>query len=357
MAAAHLPKAQTLPRLPKVAAETSFDALRAEGIRRVQALAGTRWTDYNLHDPGVTLLEAACFALTEEAYRVDFVVADHLSDEHDRIDWDRHGLLLPQQAFPCRPTTATDLRRALLDQLPVLDGVTLQTAPPGDASAASPAGVLHLLLDAGASSERHGLELAESQALELAVRQACAAQRNLGEDLGEVRVLCRLACQMCGEIAIGGSREPAEIVAELLESCTAYMASTVDFDSAGQAVESGQTLDRVFECPTTLRGIAQTHRLMRALEPTLFITDLIARVPVPARWPRPAARVRLPHRRRADGSATGNAPALAGVDLLAGPAHRPAPPGHGAGPADRRAVRPAGGAARAPTGPPRCPGA
>ena len=50
MAAATLPKAQTLPRLPKVAAETSFDALRADGIRRVQALAGTRWTDYNLHD-------------------------------------------------------------------------------------------------------------------------------------------------------------------------------------------------------------------------------------------------------------------------------------------------------------------
>jgi hypothetical protein len=279
MAAATLPEPPTLPRLPKVAAETSFDALRAEGIRRVQALAGTRWTDYNLHDPGVTLLEAACFALTEGAYRVDFPVADHLSDEHDRIAWARHGLLLPQQAFPCRPTTATDLRRSLLDRLPVLDGVTLLIAPPADADVASPAGVMHLLLDAGASRHELDLEQAVRQAhdLEQAVRQACAAQRNLGEDLGEVRSMCRLKCRLCGEISIGGSREPAEIVAELLESCGAYLASTMDFDGVAQALERGQTLDRVYEGPTTRRGIAQPHRLQRALESELFITDLVAR--------------------------------------------------------------------------------
>lgn len=270
MAAATLPKAQTLPRLPKVAAETSFDALRADGIRRVQALAGTRWTDYNLHDPGVTLLEAACFALTEGAYRVAFPVADHLSDEHDRIAWARHGMLLPQQAFPCRPTTATDLRRSLLDQLPALDGVTLQASTAAGADTDPPAGVLHLLLDADAGGREH--ELVQ------AVRQACAAQRNLGEDVGEVRLMRRHGCWLCGEISIGGSREPAEIVAELLESCSAYLASTVDFDSVTQALERGQTLDRVYEGPTTRRGIAQTHRLQRALEPTLFITDLIARV-------------------------------------------------------------------------------
>ena len=268
MSAAPTLGAQTLPRLPKVAGETSFDALRAEGIRRVQALAGTRWTDYNLHDPGVTLLEAACFALTELVYRADFPVADHFSDEHDRIDWPRHGMLLPQRAFPCRATTATDMRRALLDHLPVLDGVTLQTEPPVGTVAASPPGVMHLLLDA--DTDKHTLE-AE-------VRQACAAQRNLGEDLGEVRVMRRQFCSLCGEIEIGGSREPAEIVAELLESCSAYMASTVDFDSALQALERGQTMDQVFEGPTTQRGIAQPHRLKRALEPTLFITDLIARV-------------------------------------------------------------------------------
>lgn len=33
-----------------------FKGLREEGIRVAQTLSGGVWTDYNLHDPGVTLL-------------------------------------------------------------------------------------------------------------------------------------------------------------------------------------------------------------------------------------------------------------------------------------------------------------
>ncbi len=38
-----------------------FSSLRQEGIALVQALSGGTWTDYNLHDPGVTILEALCY--------------------------------------------------------------------------------------------------------------------------------------------------------------------------------------------------------------------------------------------------------------------------------------------------------
>ncbi|MEM6726783.1 MAG: hypothetical protein AAF598_22285, partial [Bacteroidota bacterium] len=46
--------------------------LRAEGIRLAQQLSGKIWTDYNHHDPGVTLLEQLCYALTDLGYRTDF---------------------------------------------------------------------------------------------------------------------------------------------------------------------------------------------------------------------------------------------------------------------------------------------
>lgn len=257
---------QTLPRLPKVAPDTAFEALRSQGIRQLQALAGEVWTDYNLHDPGVTLLEALCFALTELSYRADFDVADHLADAQDRIDWARHALHLPAQAFPCRPTTALDLRRWLLDQVPALEGVTLDSAPRHGV----PPGVMPLLLDAtdGAITAR----------LPAQVRRAAARKRNLGEELGEVRLLQRHRCQLLGEISIGGAREPAEIVAELHESCAAYVSAAVDFDAAGEALARGLPLDQVYEGPPTERGVAQPHRLERALQPTLFVADLIARV-------------------------------------------------------------------------------
>ena len=44
-----------------------FNGLRQRGIALLQDLSQGRWTDYNLHDPGVTLLELLCygFALSQ----------------------------------------------------------------------------------------------------------------------------------------------------------------------------------------------------------------------------------------------------------------------------------------------------
>ena len=37
-----------------------YALLRQEGIDLIARLAGKRWTDYNSHDPGITILEALC---------------------------------------------------------------------------------------------------------------------------------------------------------------------------------------------------------------------------------------------------------------------------------------------------------
>ena len=46
-----------------------YAQLRTEGLALVQELSGELWTDYNLHDPGVTLLEALCYVLTDLSSR------------------------------------------------------------------------------------------------------------------------------------------------------------------------------------------------------------------------------------------------------------------------------------------------
>ena len=57
------------------AAGPDFAALRTEGIRLLQELCGRSWTDYNLHDPGVTILEQLCYALTDLMYRAELRAA------------------------------------------------------------------------------------------------------------------------------------------------------------------------------------------------------------------------------------------------------------------------------------------
>ena len=54
----------------------NFDYLRKSGIELIQQLSGKSWTDLNLHDPGLTILEQLCFSITELAYRTDFPLQD-----------------------------------------------------------------------------------------------------------------------------------------------------------------------------------------------------------------------------------------------------------------------------------------
>ena len=53
--------------------DLDFDELLHKAIDRIQKLAGEelRWTDYNLHDPGLTLLEAILWAMSDLRYRTD----------------------------------------------------------------------------------------------------------------------------------------------------------------------------------------------------------------------------------------------------------------------------------------------
>ena len=56
-----------------------FDKLRTEGIGYLGTLSGKLWTDHNVHDPGITILEELCYALLDLGYRTNLPVEDILS--------------------------------------------------------------------------------------------------------------------------------------------------------------------------------------------------------------------------------------------------------------------------------------
>ncbi|NBQ69842.1 MAG: hypothetical protein EBU46_13880 [Nitrosomonadaceae bacterium] len=52
-----MPASEQIPRIRIDPDGLDFETLRKEAIGKVQELSGDIWTDYNLHDPGVTILE------------------------------------------------------------------------------------------------------------------------------------------------------------------------------------------------------------------------------------------------------------------------------------------------------------
>lgn len=95
-----------------------YATLRGRGLEHVQALAADTWTDHNVHDPGITILEAFCYAMTESGFRVQLDVADLLKSGEG------HSLpnLVPlHRLLPSSPVHQKDLRDVLLDHYLVGD--------------------------------------------------------------------------------------------------------------------------------------------------------------------------------------------------------------------------------------------
>src|ERR1700761_2098688 len=96
-------------------ANMNFAELRSAAISFLQQHNTALWTDYNYHDPGVTILEQVCFALTDLAFRTNFSMADLLQKQGSAINNAFPASLRLLNGFPVRKI---DLRKVILDSLP-----------------------------------------------------------------------------------------------------------------------------------------------------------------------------------------------------------------------------------------------
>lgn len=95
-----------------------FYRLRREGIGHIEHTGSAEWTDYNLHDPGITILELLAYTITELAYRTNLPIEDILASAAGATPDEPY----PDQTFysarsilTVNPTTADDFRRLLID--------------------------------------------------------------------------------------------------------------------------------------------------------------------------------------------------------------------------------------------------
>jgi|GEM_PF-5753207 len=229
-----------------------FHSLRLRGLEWAQTYAGEVWTDYNIHDPGVTLLEALAYGLTDLAYRVDFETADLLTGPGNSLDLAALGLLPPEEALPSRPATLEDWRAVILDVDPAIDNAWVDAQP-------DDAGRLRVGLQA------HGLtDQAARAALLARVWGAAQANRNAGEDVVAVGFVREIPCGLELAAEVERDREPAEIAADVLDRCDALLTAGVRAVPFEELRNEGQTLDRVFLGPLGDCGLFDRDQLRRS---------------------------------------------------------------------------------------------
>src|SRR5262245_55149177 len=110
---------KVLQKNPPLEAAADFYRLRREGIGFIAQMGSRKWTDSNVHDPGITILEAFSYAITDLAYRLGWDIEDILTPKVPSADPLQP---YPNQAFPTareiltvNPVTPNDFRRLLID--------------------------------------------------------------------------------------------------------------------------------------------------------------------------------------------------------------------------------------------------
>jgi hypothetical protein len=110
---------RTVPKNPALEPAEDFYRLRREGIGFIEQMGSRLWTDYNVHDPGITILEAACYGITDLAYRIAWKIEDILSPQVPSTDllqpYPNQAFFTARNILTINPTTSDDFRRLLID--------------------------------------------------------------------------------------------------------------------------------------------------------------------------------------------------------------------------------------------------
>jgi len=91
----------------------NYDFLRKEGLKYIEKLGNTFWTDYNAHDPGITILEALSYVITELGYRTDFETKDLLTNKNGKIL--NGSFFTAREIMTNAALTELDYRKILID--------------------------------------------------------------------------------------------------------------------------------------------------------------------------------------------------------------------------------------------------
>ncbi|MCB0588823.1 MAG: hypothetical protein KDD06_26275, partial [Phaeodactylibacter sp.] len=265
---------------PRFAGLLSYDELRKQGLEYIAEFSGKIWTDHNTHDPGITILELLCYALTDLGYRTrlnieEIVAPGSKTEEEDNF-------FTPEEILTVNPLTITDYRKMLVDIAGVRNAwvvpatkqeVPLYTGCDIDSLSFSPQGTggldcelvtveeisrevvlnglynVYLDIDPviASSGEACAQEGAEITGILREVKARLHQHRNLCEDFLEINVLKDEEIGVCSEIELQPNANPDEVLGRIYDAIERFISPRITFFSLQQMLEQGRSIEEIFE--------------------------------------------------------------------------------------------------------------
>jgi len=208
--------------------KSEFELLFEESIEIIQKLASDEWTDYNEHDPGVTIIENLVYALTSLNYKSQFPIEDILvSGKGSALESGDNGFFEASDILTTNPITDKDLRKLLIDRILNVKNVWVDRvvlANEGE-EIAHLHGVVNLYVELYDYEDGSPSFAKEKARVIREIREVYHQQRNLCEDLHNVEVLMPLALDVKLNLSIQPDQNGEEVMARVLYEIDNYFSN------------------------------------------------------------------------------------------------------------------------------------
>ncbi|MEO9964780.1 MAG: hypothetical protein ABJF11_03260 [Reichenbachiella sp.] len=241
--------------------------LYQEGITKIQGYSADHWTDYNEHDPGVTILEQLVFAITDLCYKMGFDTVDYLVGPNGKLETEKLALYEADEILTTHPVTIDDFRKVIFDRVPDVSNVWIETLPENENQRIPGLYKIYLYLNpakyyAFQASGATKLEEYQQEQLDL-VESIWPSIRNIGEDFSKENlvVLGKLNVFLCAELVVKNASNLEDILAEIIFQIDQYFNPILTMSSLEDLLEEGYTYDQIFEGPKLAHGFIKPEVL------------------------------------------------------------------------------------------------
>ena len=238
----------------------NFSELRERGIEYVQELSGDIWTDYNSHDPGITILEQLSYALTDIGLRTSLPVEELLMPpKEEYVDEEKNAFFAPSDIFSSHPVTILDMRKMIIDHFAEIQNVWITTKEnqgyQEELRGINQIEILPKLSFLNASKSNS--ELKDSFSTRL--NHFLHAHRNLGENFEKPCLLEPQTIQIDFDVFLKESADIEASLADLLLNLFEFIYTPVQYHSMDEMKEEKHSIEDIYSGPKLTNGFIKNN--------------------------------------------------------------------------------------------------
>ncbi|WP_299836694.1 hypothetical protein [uncultured Tenacibaculum sp.] len=252
-----------------------YEELHKEALEILQKLSGEVWTDYNEHDPGVTLLENISYAITEVAHKAKLPIQDLLhSSKGEVLTSGDNGFFVASDILTTSPITFNDYRKLWIDLIPNVKNVWIYPVDDYEQELQNLKGLLHVFVEKYNYHSDPEKEVAENENIKTQITNIYHENRNLCEDLYGIEIFKPLSLTMQFRIVLTNEIDGEEALANILHTVNNFLAPEINYHSLDQLRKEGLSTNEIFNGPSLENGFIKDESLKDPLE-VINLSDII----------------------------------------------------------------------------------